>query len=221
MHIVGKTVFPLFGQGSFTTTGLGVGAAVLNPAPPSHGYALFLVNAKPGTSLDAAAMSRDLLRAGVCPQDQTCSALSQQRPIDIDNYRRVRTAPLLLSAIFALLAIATLAHLSLTTARRRRHDLAVLRTIGFVRRQVMGTVSWQATALLVVALAIGLPVGVALGRWLWTWFADRLGAAVSISVPVGWLVLAIPVALIVANLVAIGPAWRAARRPAAAALRIE
>jgi hypothetical protein len=219
MHIVGTTVFPLFGQGSFTPTGLGVGGAIVSPTPPSLGYALFLVNAKPGASV--ASLTRGLQRSGVCPQDQSCPVLSQQRPIDIDNYMRVRTAPLLLAAIFALLAIATLAHLSLTTARRRRHDLAVLRTLGFVRRQVMGTVSWQATALLVVALAIGLPVGVALGRWTWTWFADHLGAAVSVSVPLGWLVLTIPVALIVANLVAVGPAWRAARRPPAPALRIE
>jgi ABC-type lipoprotein release transport system permease subunit len=219
MHIVGTTVFPLFGQGSFTPTGLGVGGAIMSPTPPSMGYAIFLVDAKPGASLSS--LTTGLQRSGVCPADQSCPVLSQQRPIDIDNYRRVRTAPLLLAAIFALLAIATLAHLSLTTARRRRHDLAVLRTLGFVRRQVMGTVSWQATALLAVALAIGLPVGVALGRWLWTWFAEHLGAAVSIAVPVGWLLLAIPVALLVANLVALGPAWRAARRPPAIALRIE
>jgi ABC-type lipoprotein release transport system permease subunit len=219
MHIVGTTVFPLFGQGSFTPTGLGVGGAIISPTPPSMGYALFLVNAKPGASLTS--LTTGLQRSGVCPADQSCPVLSQQRPIDIDNYRRVRTAPLLLAAIFALLAIATLAHLSLTTARRRRHDLAVLRTLGFVRRQVMGTVSWQATALLAVALAIGLPVGVALGRWLWTWFAEHLGAAVSIAVPVGWLLLAIPVALLVANLVAVGPAWRAARRPPGVALRTE
>jgi hypothetical protein len=56
---------------------------------------------------------------------------------------------------------------------------------------------------------------------LWTWFAEHLGAAVSIVVPVGWLLLAIPVALLVANLVAVGPAWRAARRPPGAALRTE
>jgi ABC-type antimicrobial peptide transport system permease subunit len=221
MHIVGRAVFPLFGQGSFTPTGLGTGAAIINPVPASNGYALFLLNAKPGTSLSTTALARGLQRSGVCPADQNCPVLAQQRPVDIDNYRRVRSAPLLLAAIFALLAMATLAHLSLTTARRRRHDLAVLRTLGFVRRQVIGTVSWQATALLAVALAIGLPVGVALGRWLWTWFADRLGAAVSISVPVGWLLLVIPVALLVANLVAMGPAWRAARRPPGPALRIE
>jgi ABC-type antimicrobial peptide transport system permease subunit len=219
MRIVGKTVFPLFGQGSFTPTGLGVGGAIISPTPPENGYALFLVNAKPGASLTS--LTKGLQRSGVCPADQSCPVLSQQRPIDIDNYRRVRTAPLLLAAIFALLAMATLAHLSLTTARRRRHDLAVLRTLGFVRRQVMGTVSWQATALLAVALAIGLPVGVAVGRWSWTWFAEHLGAAVSISVPVGWLLLAIPVALLVANLVAVGPAWRAARRSPGPALRTE
>ena len=146
---------------------------------------------------------------------------TSQRPVDVDNYARVRSTPIFLVVVLALLAIATLAHLSLTTTRRRRHDLAVLRTLGFVRRQVAGAVSWQATVLLAVALVVGLPVGVALGRWLWTLFAGRLGAVVSVSVPVGWLLLTIPIALLLANVAAVGPAWRAARRPPGPALRTE
>jgi ABC-type lipoprotein release transport system permease subunit len=40
-----------------------------------------------------------------------------------------------------VLALATIAHLLITSVRRRRRDLAVLRTIGFTRAQVRSTVA--------------------------------------------------------------------------------
>jgi ABC-type lipoprotein release transport system permease subunit len=232
MRVVGRAVFPLFGQGSFTPTGLGDGAAMINPVPASQScppgeadrgpcFSFFLIDTVPGHTLDPATLTHGLEKAGVCPADQQCNVFTSQRPVDVDNYARVRSTPIFLTVVLGLLAIATLAHLALTTTRRRRHDLAVLRTLGFVRRQVAGAVSWQATVLLAVALVVGLPVGVALGRWLWTLFAGRLGAVVSISVPVGWLLLTIPIALLLANVAAVGPAWRAARRSPGPALRTE
>jgi predicted lysophospholipase L1 biosynthesis ABC-type transport system permease subunit len=61
------------------------------------------------------------------------------------------------------------------SVRRRRRDLAVLKTLGFVRGQVSAAVAWQATTVALVALAVGLPLGVALGRWSWSLLIDRIG----------------------------------------------
>jgi ABC-type lipoprotein release transport system permease subunit len=45
-----------------------------------------------------------------------------------------------------------------TSVRRRRCDLAMLKTLGFTRGQVSQTVAWQATTFGLVAALAGLPV---------------------------------------------------------------
>jgi ABC-type antimicrobial peptide transport system permease subunit len=47
--------------------------------------------------------------------------------------------------------------LTLTSVRRRRRDLALLKTLGFTRRQLVATVSSQATvpALTIILVALG------------------------------------------------------------------
>jgi ABC-type lipoprotein release transport system permease subunit len=56
---------------------------------------------------------------------------------------------------------------TLVTSVRRRRDLAMLKTLGFVRGQVVAAMVWQATTFAVVALALGRPLGLAAGRWPW------------------------------------------------------
>jgi len=109
----------------------------------------------------------------------------------------------------------------LGSVRSHRRDLAVLETIGFVRRQVMATVAWQATALAVVAVAVGVPGGVALGRWTWRLVADNVGSVSPAIVPLGAVLLVVPATLVVANLLAGGPAWAAGRVRPSEALRVE
>jgi ABC-type lipoprotein release transport system permease subunit len=99
--------------------------------------------------------------------------------------------------------------------------LAILKTLGFVRRQVRAAVAWQATTLVTVALLVGVPVGIAVGRWVWTLFADELGVVAVPRVPLLAVALLIPCALVVANLVAAAPAAAAARTRPATVLRSE
>ena len=61
-----------------------------------------------------------------------------QQPGDIRNYAAVRDTPLVLAAALAVLAVGTLAHVLLTGVRRRRRDLAVLKTLGCTRSQLHG-----------------------------------------------------------------------------------
>ena len=228
MHIVGRAVFPFFGRGSFNPTGLGEGAAMQDPpreasADDPAGYNFALVRLARGAgSAEIASFRRNLAQVmGVCPQDQVCGVETAKRPVDILNYSRIQTTPLALAGLLALLAIATVAHLLVTSIRRRRRDLAVLKTMGFVRGQVSAAVAWQATTLVLVALFVGVPLGVAGGRWIWQEFADRIGVAPAPRVPVLLLALAVPVALVVANVLAAGPGWVAGRLKPAPVLRTE
>ena len=94
-------------------------------------------------------------------------------PADVNNLKLVEGLPRALAAFLAALAALALVHTLVTTVRRRRHDLAVLRTLGFVGSQVSATVAWQATTFVVVGLVVGIPLGVAAGRTAWSLVADR------------------------------------------------
>lgn len=129
--------------------------------------------------------------------------------------------PAVLAGLLTLLAVATLAHATLTVVRGRRRELAVLKTLGFVRSQVQATVAFQASALMVLALAIGIPLGVAAGRWTWRMFADSLGIVPAPVLPLTVSLGILPLALLVANLIAAGPGRMAARVQPATALVAE
>ena len=80
--------------------------------------------------------------------------------------------PRALAGFLVLRGLGALGHVLATAVRRRRHDLAVLRAMGFRPLQVAGCVSWQAVTVSLVALLLGIPLGIAVGRWSWRWVAD-------------------------------------------------
>ena len=110
---------------------------------------------------------------------------------------------------------------ALPPSREGTNWLAILKTLGFVRRQVSATVAWQATALGTVAVLIGLPLGVISGRWGWNVFADRLGVVPAVAVPTIGILLAVPVTILVANLLAAVPGRIASRLRPGPVLRSE
>jgi ABC-type lipoprotein release transport system permease subunit len=133
----------------------------------------------------------------------------------------ISALPVVLGAVLAAGAIATLAHAVLTSVQRRRRDLAILRTLGFVRGQVAMAVAWQTTTIAAIAAVIGAPLGAAAGRWAWMLFAGQQGFITDSVVPVGSLLLMLAAALLVANLVAAIPGRFAARTSPAIVLRAE
>jgi ABC-type antimicrobial peptide transport system permease subunit len=235
MRIVGVVVLPNFGRGTFTPTDLGNGAVVTaavlseRSAPNNETlcttsatcYNFFLLRYRPGS--DAAAVAARLTaaaQAGGCPPGQ-CPVISEQRPGEIENYASVRDTPLALAAVLIVLAVGSLAYVLLTTVRRRRRDLAVLKVLGLTRPQVRGVVAWQASTFAAVALLLGLPLGVLAGRLAWAVFAHDAGVPAAPDVPLDWVLLAIPATVALANLIAAWPGWRAARLRPAAVLRAE
>jgi len=231
MRVVGVVVLPRFARGSFAPTGLGAGAvvpaSVLTEPNQSSGcagplcYNFFLLRYRPGTDLAAQnARMTAILRANHCPIT-SCTTTGDQRPAEIVNYAGIRDIPLILGAVLAVLAVCTLAHVLLTSVRRRRRDLAVLKTLGLTRPEVLRLVAWQATALAAAALLIGVPLGVIAGRQAWAFFANAAGVAPRPDVPLPLVLLAVPVTLLLANVIAALPGWTAARLRPAAVLHAE
>ena len=149
------------------------------------------------------------------------TVLTAVRPPDIENLRRVDRLPTLLATLFALVALLTVGNTLVSSVRRRRRELAILRTVGFVRRQVAATIAWQATAVAIVALGIGVPLGVAAGRSTWTLVTDRLGLPANAVVPANVLLALGLLSLAAANLVALVPGLLASRTTPATILRAE
>jgi ABC-type lipoprotein release transport system permease subunit len=107
------------------------------------------------------------------------------------------------------------------TSPDSRRDLAVVKTVGFTRRQLAGTVAWRASVAAAIGIAVGVPLGIALSRWLWTLFAGQIYAVPEPAVPAWGLALVLLGTVLLANLAAALPGRSAARTTTAHALRAE
>jgi hypothetical protein len=233
LHIVGSMIAPSVGD--IFTNSLGDGAWISGDAfrqvqtqmasssaadggagasgPPQSTFGVFAVRYAPGVSPAQAFAS---LQREFGPV-----VLRRLPPGDVLDLQTVDRLPLVLAGLLSLLGLASIGHTLISSVRRRQHELAVLKTIGFERRQVAGTVAWQATVFVVVALAVGLPVGAAIGRWVWNLVASGISSVSPPVVPILALALMVPVAVLLANLLATGPGWAAARVAPARVLRSE
>jgi putative ABC transport system permease protein len=215
MRVVGRVAFPSVGNASRLGDGVLATVAARDAVSPDDASDDLFLRLTPGA--DPAAVVADLnARAGT-----NAFAQSRGSPADIVNFGRVESMPFVLGGILAGIAGATLAHLLLSAVRRRRRELAILKTLGFVRGQVAGTVAWQATTVVVVSLVIAVPLGVALGRWVWTVLADDLGVVAQPRVPLLALVAVAAGAVLLANVIALVPGQIAARTRSATDLRSE
>jgi len=147
--------------------------------------------------------------------------LRRSESSDLSNVVGISNLPNIGAGLLGVVAAGTLIHTLVTSVRRRRRDLAILRALGFTRRQVSRAVAWQATTIILISLAIGLPVGVIAGRWGWEVFVGQLGYVPLPIVPLLQVLLIIPVAIVLANLISRFPARTAARNQPAFALKTE
>ena len=99
--------------------------------------------------------------------------LPAELPATVVDLGRLKTLPLVLGLFFAVLGCAAVGHALVSGVRRRRHDFAVLRTMGFTARQSRLSIAWQATLLGAVGVVVGVPLGVVVGRNVWRWLADE------------------------------------------------
>jgi ABC-type lipoprotein release transport system permease subunit len=88
-----------------------------------------------------------------------------QHPTEIVNYRSMGTTPALLGVGLAAGAVVALGLTLVASVRRRRRDLALLKTFGFTQRQLAAVVAWQSTVAVALGTIVGVPLGVILGRY--------------------------------------------------------
>ncbi len=214
-RIVGRVVFPAIGLGQ----PLADGAAFTGEgnAPffdPTNYYRYFVGRFEP--RVDRAAVERSI--AGVPQLDRPTEATV---PAEIERLRQIGWFPATLAGLLGGLALLAVGHALVTAVRRRRRELALLKTLGFSRRQVRATVAWQATTLATVGLVVGIPAGVIVGHLVWRAVADGLGVSTTAAIPTLALLLTIPAAVALVNLIALFPARAAAHTRPAVALRTE
>ena len=223
LRVVGRAVFPGLGTYSGSDrTELGTGAMVtigaLHRLGPDINNGNVMVRLNPGT--DARAFADDMttvFRQVGASDDQIDIAVGPERPTDIIALQRVRSTPLVLALLLAALILVQIVITLVTSSRHRRHDLALLKTVGFLRRQVAAAVTWQTVTFAFIALAIGVPLGVAAGRAIWTALADDLGAVAEPITPLATLGLLVGGTLVAGGaLAAAGGAMLARARPATA-----
>lgn len=173
----------------------------------------YVVALEPGADVDAlaAAIEADSPSVVQGPVPQTA----------VQNVGRIRELPYLLAAFVGVLAAGAFAHALLLSVRRQHGQLAVLRALGFTRDQVGLSVSVHATVLAGVAVAVGVPLGVVAGRVGWRLIAEQLGVVTVEVTPLLSIAAVTAAVLLLANLVATVPAWRARRLGVADTLRTE
>jgi len=222
MTIVGATVLPTLSD----TVGLGTGAAltpggvrrllpasVRNPPPAAAVFVRFRPGAEPQAG--RAALATRLARVGSFRVDGPAT------PTDLVNFGQVQNLPQVLGIGLAAVALLTIAHLLMTSVRRRRRDFAVLRVLGFTSWQVRGTLCCQALTLAGLALVIGIPAGIACGRLCWQVFAYQLGITPVVAVPLAALAVMAAGWLAATAMIAALPGEAATRNRAARTLRSE
>ena len=237
LTIVGTATLPaVVGSGSFAdhiTMGSGailstsfLGPPQTNTDPTTSGPPLVFVRLRPGISATAGmADLQKIADAGnraFAADPETAGGqvevLAVLHPAEIVNYASTGSTPVVLAAGLAVGAVAALGITLQSSVRRRRHDLALLKTLGFTKGQLGAAIACQAAVAGVVGAAAGLPLGIAAGRWLWILFARDIHAVPQPTVPASLIFVGVG-ALALVLIVAALPGRVAARTPAGLSLR--
>ena len=217
LRIVGEVVFPSDVHAGFDE-GIWLTPADFDALPALHDTAERLVavrfaqGADPATTLEA-------LRLVV--EERGGTAEAAEVPPELTNLRDVVPLPRWLAAFLAALAVAALLHVLASSARARAREFAILRALGVTRRGTRLLLHVQGAAVFLVGLLAGVPLGIAAGRLGWRLVAERVPLREVTSLAVLALALLVVVALLLSQLVAIGPARRVQRMRPAEVLRSE
>ncbi len=232
LRIVGVATMPTFGGTSGNHLEMGSGALVsasLMPAilqnpfgDPESGPASYLVDVRPSANPAAAERSLAVMIKPLTNNFNFGVVLQRVlRPAEIVDYHSVGTTPTILGIALGAGAVAALGLTLLASVRRRRRDLALLKTLGFTRRQLATTIAWQSNVAVIVGTVVGVPLGIAVGGWLWDLFAKEINAVPVVDAPGLAIALIALGAVVLANVVSYLPGRIAANTPTALLLRAE
>jgi len=214
MTVVGEALVPATDDDAIGGTVILHGVA---PSPYVQPVVRTVLRLEPGTSRAAvvAKLERTL------PTGSVDGRTRPLVPVEVRNLTRTSAMQRALAALLALSAAAALAHLLTTAIRRRRKEIATLRTLGFTPRQAGFALVWAALCATAFGVVIGAPVGVALGFVVWRQLATSIGIATDAAVSWAMLGALLVASLVGALLISWIPARRAARLRPADALRGE
>jgi ABC-type lipoprotein release transport system permease subunit len=225
MRIVGAGSLPLFTSAPDTAGRIGRGAAMtmdalrlLNPAFVAD---VVFVDLAPGTDVKQGIRA---LRREVRDLGGDDIAVFGDASLDLHDVlvvTRVDTLPVILAGLMAVLSAALLAHVLVTSVHTRRPEFAILRALGFRRRDLRAVVTAHAATVAVIVLTIGLPLGALLGVRVWETYAKSIGVVPEGAVDLAAVLGAVIAGLLVAVAVATWPGRTAAHIQPAAALRSE
>jgi hypothetical protein len=212
LRIVGSTLFPTVETDRFTR-GIVVTRRTFAQLHTIEPYQNVVLRWRPGT--DVAKEAKRLTDEGEL--DGTLAAPTA----DVKNLGAVRNYPRWLAAFLVVLGILATVHTLAVSSRRRRHEMGILRAIGFSRRQLAHAVSTHGVTIGVCAVLIGVPLGLAAGRWVWVAHASHIGISTSVYAPVA-IVIGVAIAAIVLTwAIAVVTGRRAIRSRITTALRVE
>ena len=231
LRIVGTATMPAIGPGPALHLSMGTGALTsYHRLPPSVRNGdesdAFLPNAilvrlRSGADPTTALRSLQRITNKLDSNDVSVQTLAVQRPAEIVNYRSMGDIPAFLGAALGVGAVVAMMLTLIATVRRRRHDLALLKTLGFTRRQLAAVVAWQSSVAVAIGIVVGIPIGIILGRWAWDLFARTIDVAPQPTVPAVTILLIAAGAFVLANVVAAVPGRHAADTPTALLLRAD
>jgi hypothetical protein len=142
-------------------------------------------------------------------------------PPQLTNLDEARTVVEALIAFFVALALIGLLQALALSRRRQVTTIAVWRALGFVPPQVRRSVLWQSALVTLVAVGVGVPLGLYVGQVAWRLAVQNVGVVDDPTLPVLPAALALPAALMAAVVLALVPAWLAARGEPARDLHAE
>jgi len=120
-----------------------------------------------------------------------------------------------LAVLSLLVGAIGIANIMLVSVTERTREIGIMKAVGGRSRDVLVLFLTEAALLGALGALVAVPVGVA-GAWVAAEYAD-----IGLTVPLGWVVVAISVGLLVGALAGLYPAWRAARVDPIDALRRE
>ncbi len=233
LEIVGTATMPAYGQAGTSHLEMGVGAVLNYTLIPLFERDIFdlppgpnaiLIRFRPGVSASQGSKSiqHAVDQAGGGGGNSPGNLINAvERPAQIVDYRSLGSTPIELGAVLSGGALIALGLILLSSVRRRRRDIALLKALGFTRRQVVATIAVQSTIAVGLGAIVGLPLGILVGRTLWDLFANSIHAIPHVVVPTTTLLIIAGVAIFMANLIAALPARLAAQTSPAILLRAE
>ena len=142
-------------------------------------------------------------------------------PADVMSLGDVRSVPVAVAIVVGAFGIVAVGHALVLAVRRRRHELAVLRALGWRPSEAAAAIRWQAFTIALVAVLVGVPAGIVIGRTTWGAIARPIHVLPDASVPLVHTAVVAIVAVVVALALAWLPSRRASRLRAASVLRTE